>query len=266
MATAALGRRRGRQRRRRRTPKRSSSSWTRSPPSVQVRARERSTSPGRSDSRPTTICRASRPASSRFDGRATRSGMRIPVTPVEGGFAGVVDDEVLPAGRYSCEHARQTMRATSRPSRRRCSSLPFRLATELAVGTAQAGTCARHRRAAVQADARSATHAADFGRSIRLGGRLSSPGGNPLAGRDIDVAEHDAEIHGRRMAADRDRSYRRARSLRFQGAAWAEPQTALPLRRNPNDPRARAAWSGSASARASTFTRQTASEWSTARR
>ena len=112
----------------------------------------------------------------------------IPVAAVDGGFAGVVDDELLPAGRYLVR-ARVTDEAGNEQTvAGDVIELPFRLATELSVGQrkrvrAQGIGGQRFRRVLVR------NPAADFGRTIRLRGRLSSPGGNPLPGRDVDVAE-----------------------------------------------------------------------------
>lgn len=112
----------------------------------------------------------------------------VPVMPTDHGFMGVVDDESLPAGRYQVR-ARVTDRAGNEQTAvGERMDLPFRLTTRLTVGhpkriRAQGIGGQRFRRILVKQPT------ARYGTAILLKGRLASPGGNPLAERDIDVAE-----------------------------------------------------------------------------
>jgi hypothetical protein len=112
----------------------------------------------------------------------------IPVSPTERGFVGIVDDELLPAGRYQVR-ARATDRARNEQTAAGQSlDLPFRLQTLLTVGRpkrvkAQGIGGEKFRQILVKRPT------APYGRSIHLTGRLTSPGRNPLVDRDIDVAE-----------------------------------------------------------------------------
>jgi hypothetical protein len=111
----------------------------------------------------------------------------LPVSRTVHGFTAVVDDDAFPRGDYLIR-ARATDHAGNERSTGSTITLPVRLATSLAVGrwmpTKARRAGPRHRRKILVRKPR-----ARFGQTIRLSGRLTSPGGNPLAGRDVDVAE-----------------------------------------------------------------------------
>jgi hypothetical protein len=154
----------------------------------------------RSDDDPTRISvRASDATSGIASGEievrrgAEPSWHSLPVQPSNDGFSAVLDDESLPAGTYSVrarasDHAGNEKSAEGEPLR-----LPIRLTTELAVGRLKhrgAKRAGSRRRPVLLRRPRTR-----FGRSMRLTGRLTTPGGNPLAGRDIEVAEQP-RLHG----------------------------------------------------------------------
>jgi hypothetical protein len=116
----------------------------------------------------------------------------VPVAATQRGFVGVVDDELLPRGRYRVrarvsDRAGNEETATSDPL-----GLPFRVATHIRVGhrkrvKVQGIGGRRARRILVKRPT------ARFGRPVVLHGRLSAPGGNPLADRDVNVAERSSD-------------------------------------------------------------------------
>ena len=92
--------------------------------------------------------------------------------------------------------------------------LPFRLATRSTVGhpkrvRAQGIGGRRFRRILVKQPT------ARYGDALLLKGRLASPGGNPLADRDIDVAELPTDANAV-LAARRDGPDQRARTIPFR--------------------------------------------------
>jgi hypothetical protein len=111
----------------------------------------------------------------------------LPVESMHGGFSAVVDDEAFPRGTYAVR-ARATDHAGNEKSDGSSITLPVRLATGLAVGKAKtvgarrAGS-RRQRRILIR---RPRTR---YGKTMKLSGRLTSPGGNPLADRDVEIAQ-----------------------------------------------------------------------------
>ena len=111
------------------------------------------------------------------------------------GFSAVLDDSVLPRGRYEIR-ARAVDRAGNERTTNRVANgevatrkLPLRIATRLAVGrprrvAARGANGKRRYRTILQARPRTS-----FGRTIPIRGRITMPGGNPLAGADIEVWE-----------------------------------------------------------------------------
>jgi hypothetical protein len=111
----------------------------------------------------------------------------LPVVRSADGFSAVVDDEVFPPGRYAIRARARDLAGNERSTGATGATidLPARLPTELAVGhqsSVRAGSRRPHRVLVRRPLSR-------FGRSILLRGRLASPGGNPLAGRDVDISE-----------------------------------------------------------------------------
>jgi hypothetical protein len=117
----------------------------------------------------------------------------LPVEMDRSGFSAVVNDEDLPDGIYDVR-ARTVDNAGNERSTDRVASgapasltLPIRMTTHLAVGKVKRvrakGARGRYRRVLV------AHPWSRFGRTIPLHGRLTSPGGNPLPDRDVEVYE-----------------------------------------------------------------------------
>lgn len=111
----------------------------------------------------------------------------LPVELTDDGFTAVVDDESLPPGSYAIR-ARVRDRAGNEKTADGASiRLPVRVATELAVGKS---TFLRANRAGPRGHRvlirKPRTR---YGRTMKLTGRLTTPGGNPLAGRDVEVSE-----------------------------------------------------------------------------
>jgi hypothetical protein len=112
----------------------------------------------------------------------------LAVAKTQRGFSGVVDDEVLPAGRYVIR-ARANDRAGNEQSVQGGSiDLPFRVRSELSVGKQKRirmqGIGGRQFRKVLLHKPRIA-----FGLPTPIRGRLTTPGGNPLANRDVEIAE-----------------------------------------------------------------------------
>ena len=110
----------------------------------------------------------------------------VPVSTTGRGFAGVVDDGSLPAGRYLVRARATDGAGNEQTLALQQLRLPFRAASSLTVG--------RRSRVRDRADARrrtvlvAAPHVR-FGARIWLHGRLTTSGKNALAGRDLEVAE-----------------------------------------------------------------------------
>jgi hypothetical protein len=110
------------------------------------------------------------------------------VEPTADGFTGVIDDEKFPHGTYALR-ARARDRAGNEKSTEATPAsitLPVRLATNLAVGRSKIvrADSKKHRHRVLIAKPRS-----HYGETIRLSGRLTSPGGNPLVDRDVEISE-----------------------------------------------------------------------------
>jgi hypothetical protein len=138
------------------------------------------------------IAEASIEASRRGDG----AWIPLPVQPVPGGFSTVPDDETLPEGTYELRARAVDHAGNERSSDRRLDgepatiALPARVRTRLAVGRVRRVRARgsrrgrpRYRRVLV------VRPRSVFGRTVRLSGRLTTPGANPLAGRDVEVFE-----------------------------------------------------------------------------
>jgi hypothetical protein len=115
----------------------------------------------------------------------------LPVQPAAAGLTALVDDATLPDGVYDVR-ARVVDRAgNERSTTTRTSGavahlvLPLRIPTALRAGRPLTIRGLHGRRRTVLA--RTAT--TPFGSSVRVRGRLAVPGGNPLAGADVDVLE-----------------------------------------------------------------------------
>jgi len=119
----------------------------------------------------------------------------VPATLEKGGFSASVDDEVMPKGTYDVR-ARVVDRAGNERSTTTQSDgqpatrmLPLRVTTRLVVGKAtrvQARGADGKRRSRTVLRMRPS---ARFGRTIPLSGRLTTPGGNPLAAATVEVWE-----------------------------------------------------------------------------
>jgi len=126
----------------------------------------------------------------------TSAWLPIPVSPDANGFSALLDDGDLPSGRYALR-ARATDAAgnersieTGPDGKAAMIALPVRLKTRLAVGRlkkirarSSKGGKPRYRRVLVTKPR------ARYGRTIRLYGRLTTPGANPVVGTDIEVWE-----------------------------------------------------------------------------
>lgn len=110
------------------------------------------------------------------------------------GFEAVVDDEALPKGEYRLRAMARDHAGNERSTETRQNgdpatiSLPLRISTRVIVG----------RRTRVKAEGSNGPRyrtvlavrpRAAYGRTIRLTGRVTTPGGNPLADVDLEVSE-----------------------------------------------------------------------------
>ena len=129
----------------------------------------------------------------RRQGTATWSN--LPVKAERGGFSTMLDDEALPDGGYEIRARAVDVAGNERSTERGADgkrlilALPLRIRTSLAVGRpkrmrARGGPGRpRYRIKLIRAPR------AHFGHTLRLRGRLTSPGGHPLAGREVRVFE-----------------------------------------------------------------------------
>jgi len=119
----------------------------------------------------------------------------VPTEPAPYGFSALIDDEPLPDGTYNLR-ARAVDHAGNERSSDRLQNgqeatlaVPVRIKTRLAVGrikrvrARKARGNRRYRRVLI------VRPQARFGRTIRLHGRLTSPGANPIADTDVEVWE-----------------------------------------------------------------------------
>jgi hypothetical protein len=115
----------------------------------------------------------------------------LPVELTSTGITALVDDSALSDGVYSVrgrviDHAGNERSTTTRTSGVEAHlSLPLRVPTKLTAGRVRAIRGRHGQRRLVL----SKTATAPFGSSVRVHGRLAVPGGNPLAGADVDVLE-----------------------------------------------------------------------------
>jgi hypothetical protein len=133
--------------------------------------------------------------------RGTTTWNSLPVTVEREGFSAVVDDEVLPDGVYEVRARAVDVAGNERSTDRRADgkplllALPLRIRTRLTVGRPTRirahGAHGRHRYR-IKLIRRPRTR---FGHTIPLRGRLTSPGGNPLAAREVRVLEQ-TEVPG----------------------------------------------------------------------
>jgi hypothetical protein len=155
----------------------------------------------------------------------------IPVAPEQGGFSGIVDDGILPAGRYDVRaravdaagNERSTDRAADGSSM--SLALPLRIRTHLAVGqvkrTRAHGRRHRGRRRLL------GVVRARYSERVTLHGRLTTPGGNPLEGSDLDVWQR-VGLPGASWA--RIGTVRTSRTGRFAFRAGRGPNRSLQFR------------------------------------
>ena len=158
------------------------------------------------------------------------------------GFSTTLDDSILPRGTYELrarvvDHAGKE-RTTQRQANGEVATrtLPVRIATQLAVGrprrvTARGADGKKRTRTVLQVRPR-----ARFGRTIPIRGRLTMPGGNPLAGADIEVWEQVKlpTAQWRRVSV-----LRTSRTGRFRFKALRGPSRSLRFR-YPGSPTIRA--------------------------
>lgn len=156
-----------------------------------------------------------------------------PTTSLRDGFATRIDDEHLPDGTYELRARAIDAAGNERSTDRRANgdrarvALPVRIKTRLSVGKvkrirARGARGKRHTRRVLIVKP-----LARFGRTIRLNGRLTTPGGNPLVDREIEVSEQMA-LPGampRRIA-----SVRTSRTGRFTFKALRGPSRILRFR------------------------------------
>ncbi len=157
------------------------------------------------------------------------------------GFSAVIDDEHLPDGIYDLRARGVDLAGNERSTDRRADgssaalALPLRIKTRLSVGKrkrvrARGADGKRRYRIVLIEKPRSR-----YGRTILLRGRLTSPGGNPLVGRNVEVLEQTQSAGGA-MAADRHAPHEQDRSLHLQGAPRTKSDAPVPLQRQRHDP------------------------------
>jgi hypothetical protein len=125
--------------------------------------------------------------------RGRSTSMSVPVVTDRDGFSARIDDERLPDGIYDLRVRARDLAGNERSTDRRADGkrasleLPLRIKTSLRVGKRKRirarGANGRRRYRTVLIE----TPRSSYGHTILLRGRLTSPGGNPLAGRNIDV-------------------------------------------------------------------------------
>lgn len=119
---------------------------------------------------------------------AEASWHSLPVQLSDDGFSAVIDDEELPAGAYAIRARVRDGAGNEKSAEGPTVRLPVRLTTEVAVGKAK-------RLGANRAGSRQGRQVlirkprVGFGRSMKLTGRVTSPGGNPLSYRDVEVTQ-----------------------------------------------------------------------------
>ena len=125
--------------------------------------------------------------------RNTSTWKSLPVAADRNGFSTTIDDEHLPDGIYDLRARARDLAGNERSTDRRADgklaalALPLRIKTSLRVGKrkrvrARGANGKRRYRIVLIEKPRSR-----YGRTILLRGRLTSPGGNPLVTRNIEV-------------------------------------------------------------------------------
>ena len=123
--------------------------------------------------------------------RGSRSWRSLPAVLEAGGFSAVIDDESLARGLYEvrarARDAAGNERSTELLSNGQTAllTLPIRIETRLQVGKAKRVRAARSGRGRTIYLSRPRVR---NGRRVRLHGRLTAPGGNPLQRVDVEVA------------------------------------------------------------------------------
>jgi hypothetical protein len=127
--------------------------------------------------------------------RRHTSWVSLPVTPDPDGFSAFVNDERFPDGVYELRARAVDQAGNERSTDKRDDgasallALPLRIKARLAVGRPKrvrargAGGKRRYRIVLIERPR------SNYGQTIPLRGRLTSPGGNPLAGREVQVSE-----------------------------------------------------------------------------
>jgi hypothetical protein len=127
--------------------------------------------------------------------RGSSSWISLPVSLHPGGFAAAINDERLPDGVYELRARAVDLAGNERSTDRLADgkkaelALPLRVKTSLRVGRpirVRARGSRGKRRYRIKLVEKPQ---ARYGRTIPLRGRLTSPGGNPLPGRDVRVYE-----------------------------------------------------------------------------
>ena len=115
-------------------------------------------------------------------------------------------------------------------------TLPLRIATRLdrRQAAADPGSRRQGQAALPHGAAGQPAHAATAARS-RSSGRLTMPGGNPLAGADVEVWER-VKLPVGGLAPGQRAPHFANRSLPVQGAPGSQPHAAIPLSRHRDDP------------------------------
>jgi hypothetical protein len=127
--------------------------------------------------------------------RGGSTWMSLPVVADRSGFSAVIDDEHLPDGLYELRARVVDLAGNEHSTDRRTDgqiaalALPLRIKTSLRVGKRKRvrarGAKGKRRYRIVLIEKPQSR----YGHTILLRGRLTSPGGNPLAGRDLEVLE-----------------------------------------------------------------------------
>ena len=201
--------------------------------------------------------------------RGQSSWISLPTTPDRDGFSAFVDDERLERGVYELRARAVDEAGNERTADKREDgtfarlALPLRIQTRLAVGRPKrvrargSGGKRRYRIVLIERPR------SRFGHTIPLRGRLTSPGGNPLAGKEVEVSEQ-TKVPG---AAWRPiATLRTSQSGRFTFRALRGPSRTLRFRfgGSPDGPRPQRARE-TQSARVDDTPRQSRRESSTAR-
>ncbi len=166
----------------------------------------------------------------------------LPTTRSTDGFSARLDDEHLPDGTYELRARAADSAGNEQSTNREISGrvaarrVPERVNTRLVAGQVKRVTARRSR------DGRRRTRrvivvrpTVPYGRTIPIRGRLTTPGGNAVAGGTIEVWERSPAA-ARRMAAHRGNRYGYSRPLQVQGVAGTEPRAAVPLSRHGDRP------------------------------